>query len=219
MGFYILKSDGLRFGTKWAYGQPVAPKVYGSARGCPVCGRAVSGKEYLPPHFIHISSAKPEKWGDFLWGAGFQLMVSKRFQEIYEEEHLRGVEKFYPMAEIVRMGRQKRGNLALELPAYHLVEIEWNGANLDDERSQTVRRQPDCSFCRGSVKAHRGVFLEEGTWTGADIFIARGLNGVILASERLKQVIEQNSLTNVQLIPAQKYVYDETQPGLWSVAE
>lgn len=219
MKFYVLEPDGLLFGTKWAYGQPVEPTAYGSARECPVCGGAVSGKEYLPPHFLHISSAKPKKWGDFLWGAGFHLMVSQRFKDIYKLENLRGVEKFYPPAEIVRVGRQKRGDLPSELPTYHLIQVEWNGANLDDERSQAVRRRPDCSFCRGSVKAHRGVFLKEETWTGADIFIARGLNGVLIGSERLKQTSEQNNLKNIQFIPAEKYMYDETRPGLWFVEE
>lgn len=219
MNFYVLESDGGRFGTKWAYGEVVEPVHYGASRKCPVCGEAVSGKEYLPPHFIQVSSAKPEKWGEFLWGAGFQMMVSERFQRVYTERNLRGIEYFYPPAEIVRMGRKKRGDLTDSLPTYQLVQITWNGANLDDAQSHVVRNSFDCSFCRGAVKSLQSIVIEQDSWSGADIFIARGLNGTILVSEKFKQATEADNLRNVWLIPAEKYVYDERHIGLWYVRE
>lgn len=219
MNFYVLEPEGLLFGTKWAYGEVSDPVRYGDVIECPVCGEAVSLKEYLPPHFIQVSSAKPEKWGDFLWGAGFDLMVSERFRQVYKQRQLRGIEYFYPPAMIVRMGRKKRGDLPESLPTYRLVRVTWNGANLDDAQSQVVRKSSACSYCRGAVKSLERIVIEPGSWTGADIFIARGLNGVILVSEQFRQAVERESLRNAWLIPAEKYVYDEQHSGLWYVRE
>lgn len=215
MNFYVLNSEGGRFGTKWAYGEVVEPVRYGTSRKCPVCGEAISGKEYSPPHFIQVSSAKSEKWGDFLWGAGFQLMVSERFRQMYSQKNLRGIESFYPPVEIVRAGRKKHGDLPDSLPTYQLVQIIWNGANLDDAKSHVVRNSFDCAFCRGDVKSLQPIVIEQDSWSGADIFIARGLNGTILVSERFKQAAEADNLRNIWLIPVEKYVYDEQQSGLW----
>lgn len=218
--FYVLEPDGgLLFGTKWAYADQVDPVQLGESKKCPRCGGAVSLLRWLPPHRIKLSSAKPEKWGDFLWGAGIDLMVSNRFKTIYEAEGLTGITMFYPPAEIVRVGRRKTGDLPSPLPEYHLIEIIWNGANLDDEASQAIRKEAKCEFHRGAVESLEHIVIEPGSWTGVDIFEARGLPGRVVVSERLKQVIEAYKLKNAWLIPAGKYAYDEHRPRLWYVRE
>ncbi|HOL56854.1 MAG TPA: hypothetical protein PK351_06265 [Spirochaetota bacterium] len=97
---------------------------------CPVCGRAVSMLKWLPPHRVKLSSAKPEKWGDFVWGAGFTLLVSDRFKAIYEQEDLRGVKFFSPVG-VVRIGTRKTGYLPSGMPTYYSIEVIWGGAKLD----------------------------------------------------------------------------------------
>lgn len=219
--FYVLEpEEGILFGTKWAYAEQVAPVVRGEAEKCPVCGSAVGGLRWLPPHRVRLSSAKPEKWGDFVWGAGFLLLVSGRFKAIYEAEGLSGVTVFYPAAEIVRVGKRRGGDLPPDLPSYHLVEIVWNGANQDDEASEVVReRAPQCEFCRigGFPRRQKGVVIENGSWTGADIFTPRGSPVRIMVSQRFKEVVDKYALKNVWLIPAEKYAYDDRRPGLWYV--
>lgn len=111
---------GNRFGTKWAYADQIDPVDRGECKKCPVCGSPVSGLEWLPPHLIKLSSAKPEKWGDFVWGAGFKLIVSQFFRQTYKKEGLVGL-AFYPPAEIVRLGRGKTGVLPANLPTYYLA--------------------------------------------------------------------------------------------------
>jgi len=93
--FFVLEpEEGVMFGRKWAYGEPLAPINSGDSEKCPVCGSPVSSRSWLPPHKIKLSSAKPEKWGDFIWGAGFSLLVSSRLMEIYEQEGLSGISNF-----------------------------------------------------------------------------------------------------------------------------
>lgn len=220
MRFYVLKPrEGIRFGTKWAYGEDVDPVILGESPKCPKCGRAVGLIEWLPPHHIKVSSAKPEKWGDFLWGTFFPFMVSERFKRIYEREGLQGIEQFYPAAEVVRVGRRRTGDIPAGMPAYHLVKIPWGGANMDDTASEVARKPWSCEYCRGSVIRYERVVIEPGSWQGDDLFIARGLSGVILASERFKEVVESYELTNVWVIPSERYAYDEKRPGLWYVKD
>lgn len=223
--FYVLKPDGgIRFGTKWAYADQVDPVRQGDYDKCPVCGSPVSALRWLPPHRIKLSSAKPEKWGDFLWGAGFDLMVSDRLRGIYEAQGLTGITTFYPPAEIVRVGRGETGYLPSCLPVYHLIEVVWNGANQDDTASGVVHERPEkikCSYCRvgASNRKQDGIIIEEGSWTGTDIFTPRGAPVRIMVSERFKQVVEAYGLKNAWLIPTEKYAYDAHRPGLWYVRE
>ncbi len=223
MKFYVLKPEGILFGTKWAYADQVDPVVISDEAEdyCPVCGRAVGMLKWLPPHRVKLSSAKPEKWGDFVWGAGFTLIVSDRFKSIYEREGLKGI-KFFSPVEVVRVGKRKTGDLPLGLPIYHLIEIVWGGANQDDIASKVVwDKEPTCPHCRidGHHIRQEGIVLEESSWNGVDIFEARGAPGVILVSERFKGVVERYGLNNVWLIPAEKYGWDERRPGLWYVLD
>jgi len=222
MKFYVLKPEGgIRFGTKWAYYEEVDPVhiVNEQWDRCPVCGGGVGMLKWLPPYRVKLSSAKPEKWGDFVWGPSVLLMVSERFKAIYEQEGLRGIEFFEPV-EVVRVGTRKRGDLPPDLPRYYMVKVIWDGANQDDVASKVVsKRAPKCSYCRvgGGLVRQEGIILEEGSWKGADLFWGRGTPGVILVSERFKEVVERYRLKNAWLIPAEKYAWDESRPGLWYI--
>lgn len=220
MKFYVLEPiGGIRFGTIWAYADPLKPVFLGEAQKCPVCGQAISLLEWLPPHRIKLSSAKSEKWGDFLWGAFSEFLVSERFREAIVKNHLAGIERFYPAAEIVRVGTRKTGDLPLGLPTYYLVQIAWNGGNLDDQASGVVRKpqRVPCEFDRGAVKSYDRIFLEPSSWGGSDIFEARGLPGVIIVSERFREIIGKYALRNAWLIPVEKYAYEEVKG--WYVRE
>jgi len=126
MNFYVLEPDGgLLFGTKWAYADQMDPVRRGEGDDCPVCGGPIGGLRWLPPHRIKLSSAKPEKWGDILWGAGFLLMVSDRFKMIYEAEGLTGITVFHPR-DRTRGQEKDRGSTALSTPvSSYRNRMEW----------------------------------------------------------------------------------------------
>ncbi len=221
--FYILEpEEGIRFGRKWAYADLIPPVNRGDCQYCPVCGGAVSGFRWLPHHRIKLSSAKSGKWGDFVWGAGFPLLVSSKFKEIYEREGLKGIEEFSAPIEIVRMGTLKSGQSPVSPPAYHLIHVPWGGANQDDSASGLTYEHPEkikCAFCRSGFawKKQERVIVEEGSWNGSDIFKPRNAPMPFLVSQRFKEVAEAYGFKNMWLIPAEKYGYDERRPGLWYV--
>ncbi len=225
INFYaIVPENGMMFGTKWAYADIIEPSNSGESQKCPVCGNAVSGLRWMPPHQIKLSSAKPTKWGDFVWGAGFPLLVSTRFKNLYDSEGLSGIQEFSTPVEVVRMGTLKTGFFLVPPPTYHLVYIPWGGANQDDAASGLTHERPErikCSYCRSgfSWRSQERVVIEEGSWDGSDIFKPRNSPVNYLISERLKQLIDAYRLTNIWCIPAEKFGYNDRSKGLWFVNE
>lgn len=221
MKFYVLEPEGGLFGTKWAYADKVEPVVMSDEAEdyCPVCGQAVSMLKWLPPYRVKLSSADPKKWGDFVWGAGFTLLVSERFKAIYEREGLKGIKRF-ERVKVVQVGKRKTGDLPPGLPTYYLIAVIWDGANQDDQVSKAMFKQPPkCAYCRvgrGRVR-QEGIILEEGSWKGVDLFTARGAPVQVMVSERFKGIVERYGLKGAWLIPGEKYGWDESRPGLWYV--
>lgn len=219
-----MTEEGYYFGRKWAYADQLDPVIFSGGEYCPECKAAVGGRIWIPPHRIKLSSAKPEKWGDFVWGAGFPLLVSSKFKEIYEREGLSGIGEFSPPVEVVRMGTLKSGQFPIPPPIYHLIHVPWGGANQDDTASGLKHELPEkitCAFCRSGVtwRKQERVVVEEGSWDGSDVFRPRKAPVDFMVSERFKDIADSYEFQNIWLIPAEKYGYDERRPGLWYVNE
>jgi hypothetical protein len=210
MKYFILQPENDdRFGTRWAHGELMDPINTSPAQKCPICGKFVSMLRWMPPRRIQISSAKPQKWGDFVWGAGFKLLVSSRFRNIYEAEGLRGIEEFSDPVEIVRIGKYRARNFPLPLPLYYSIFIPWGGADRDDKASGYIRHFPgnECPYCRigkGDWEQKRTV-IDEKSWTGTDLFIPRGMHADIVVTEKFFRIADQYGFTNIGLIPAERF--------------
>lgn len=222
--FFVLEPDGGRFGTKWAYGEKVDPINRGKPEYCPSCGNPVTMLKWLPPYRIRLSSANPKKWGDFLWGVDFKLMISGKLLELYIKENLSGIRAFTPPVEITRVGKLKQGDLPDNLPTYHLIDIPWDGANQDDVASELVwfgpKKDGFCEYHDRSTQLERmqkRIAIQEGSWKGGDIFYSRGAPSSILLSSNFVQLIQKHKLTNVLIIPAEKYSYNDLNTPQWSV--
>jgi len=221
--FYVIKpEEGIRFGRKWAYAEIMEPINKIEAERCPVCGVPIGFYKWMPPYRIYLSSVKSQKWGDFIWGAGFSLLVSENFKRIYTEENLTGIEKISIPVEIGKMGNRKLANLPTLLPIYHLIYVPWGLVNQDDEKSKLNHEQPEkikCPYCRRgqSWRKQQGIIIDENSWHGEDIFKPRGSPFELLVSERFKQVVENYRLKNIWFIPAENYCYDERRFEIWYV--
>lgn len=221
--FYILEKEGGNFfGTKWVYAELIKPVNRGDCEYCPVCGNPVTGLRWLPPHLIKLSGSDPKRWGDFVWGAGFTLLVSAYFKDIYESEGLTGITEFSPPVEILRLGAKRAEEMPVQLPIYHLIQVPWGGANQDDNTSGVIHEIPErvkCSYCRVGVSQRKQekIIIEETSWNNQDIFVPRGAPVEFMVSYKFKRIVEIYSLKNVWLIPGEKYAYDQQQPGPWFV--
>lgn len=215
--FYVLIPEGGRFGTKWAYGEKVDPVNRGEPdEYCPECGAPVTGLKWLPPYRIRLSSANPNKWGDFLWGVDFALMISGKLLKLYLKEYLSGIRAYTPPVEITRVGKFKHGYLPDNLPTYHLLDIPWDGANQDDESSELewlgAPREYYCSYhARGKniIRKQKRIIIEPGSWKGGDLFYVRGAPKVLLITERFERILWENNIKNVMITPAEVFSYSD----------
>jgi hypothetical protein len=211
--FFALEADGGFFGVKWAYGEKIDPVILGEVDRCPVCHGIVSSKPWLPPYKTKLSSAKPEKWGGFLWVGGTSLAVSNRFREIYEQEGLKGIDSFIGPIEIVRYGSKKTGDLPIKPPEYFVIRIPWGGANQDDTASSVSFRNPEaikCNYCRVGVgkRLQTRIIIEIESWNGSDIFRPRGAPVGYMVSERFYEIYKRYQLKGALLIPGSVFGYD-----------
>src|SRR5689334_3109417 len=105
--FYVLLPlGGKKLGRTFAFADVEDPQIIGEEdpqNVCPRCGDGLGLLPWLPPHRIALSS---QRYPDFLWGVGFDLMVSDRFKQLYRAAGLQGIGHFDPAAEITRVGRR-----------------------------------------------------------------------------------------------------------------
>lgn len=206
--FFVIGGLGHPMGkaadTEWL---PVEGAPRGDAPRCPVCGNYVGARPLLPVVNIELK-AWGQEWGDIAFGVGDELLISERTRDIATGAGLIGFEEFLP-TRVVRATARKRA-MAVP-PTYVAARIMRGGAVVDERRSGVVRQGPTiCSFCRtaGILERHDGVYLEEGSYRGQDIFYAWGFPGVILISDRLKELFTSKGVTNFDPIPAEEYRVD-----------
>jgi hypothetical protein len=148
------------------------------------------------------------RWGDIAFGPSDQLLVSDRLKTLFTEAGLMGFTRIDPV-QIASVTRH--GAAVGEPPDYYLGSIQRSRAALDESASGLVRDEtPRCSECRigGIIKRIRRIVLESNTWSGEDVFFARGLPGTVLASERFMRMCKQNELANCSLISADDFRFD-----------
>ncbi len=208
MRFFVLtfKPEHARGETEFYKAEPIqraqAPK-------CEACGCFIGALKWLPPFRAGL-----ELWdnifGDIAFGPGDELLVSERFKALWEERGLTGLDGFHPI-EVVAVQRHKRGKAAKGgPPPYYCVTVVRSKATIDEPASGLVREHPPaCPLCRGDgVKRTQRIVLEPSTWSGEDVFIAHGLTGTRLASERFRSFFDDYKITSAVLISADEYSFD-----------
>ena len=179
----------------------------GEAPTCPVCGAAIGGLPVLPPRRVEL-----RLWGrhfsDLAFGVSTDVLVSARFRDAFLRSGLTGFSGFAPV-EITKVVARLRKN-PKPLPSYFAAVPGRSRAAVDDRASGLdYEERWTCDECRnGLMERMRRLVLEPGTWSGEDVFIARGLYGTIITSERFKQFCDREAFTNCVLIAAAHYHFD-----------
>jgi hypothetical protein len=180
--------------------------VRGDAPLCSACGKPIGMLPWLPP-----CRAEIEFWsnraGDIAFGPGDELLVSNRFAKLYKESELCGLSGFDPV-EIVKV-KHRRGQVK-DIPNYYCVRIARSRTVIDHEASGLILKEPwTCEECRvGMMKRTKRVVFEDNSWSGEDVFFARGLPGIIIASEKFRDFFMEKNINNGLLIECSKYSFD-----------
>jgi hypothetical protein len=202
--FYVLLAGrGTEHDTEMLEEDPV---FFGDAPRCESCGRFLGGRPWLAPHRAELALLG-STWGDLAFRVGDEsdVLITKPVARSWKDERLTGLTGF----EAVEITRVRGSQVAP--PEYVHVSPEIGRGAIDERRSSLVRsEQIVCQRCHyaGTLWAINGFSLEPGTWTGADVFIPRGLSGTVVVTERFKDWVDWKRLTNVRLIPTESYQWD-----------
>ena len=188
---------------------PVDGAPTGDAPRCEVCGRYVGMLPLLSPARVELEGWG-SLWGDIAFGPGDQVLISERCKRAVAEAGLNGFARLDPV--VVEKVRRRRPSIKGDPPDYWLATVARSRAMLDESASG-LEREDDGTVCTecglgGVIKRLRRVVLRPGTWSGEDVFFARGLPGTILASERFKSLCETAGLANCSLVDAATFSFD-----------
>jgi hypothetical protein len=176
----------------------------GDAPRCPVCNTPVGMKVWEPPFRVKI-----QFWGTRHGDIAYfmdDLLVSERLVDMIRSESLTGID-IISEATVSEVSPKR---MAHEIPRYFIGRIRRTEAIFDHVASGAeYRRMWTCTECRiGEMNRHKRVSLIPNTWTGEDLFIAKGLPGVFLTSSRFHDFARSHGFLNVHLIRASEYGVD-----------
>ncbi len=206
MNFYVLENPKTNESDAITEFFAVNHTATGSAPKCPACGGFTGMLPLLPPIKVEVETWG-KRFGDIAFGGAHEILVSERFKSEFLKAGLTGLATFEP-AQIVKIaGLRKTRELP---PKYFLVNPVRSRAAVDRQASgidgQNLR---GCDECRlGDIKRLRRLVLEPGTWSGEDIFRARGLPSTIITSERFKKFCDRYAFSNCVLVDASRYHFD-----------
>ena len=187
----------------WASG--MKPKHQGDPHRCPQCNEFFGMLRWLPPYNAEIV-VRGQLLGDVVEGSGWDMLVSERFRNAWQQEGLRGITDFSPLQRLrIRPARLGRKPLT-----YFHVEPSHFGTRIDPERSRVEYNRPaTCPLCKqAGIDSIRGFTIDESSWTGEDLFLVWGLQSTIVVTDRVRQLRDDYGLTNMNLIPVEKYFLD-----------
>lgn len=179
----------------------------GAGPQCPICGVAIGSRRALPPRRVEIALGG-KRFGDFGFGLGTDLLVTERFRNAFLRSGLTGFSHFTP-AEIVEV-IARSGNIPNSIPNYFIAEPARSRAIINDRACGLEYSQPwTCKECKSGIMIRlRRLVLEPGSWSGEDIFIARGLYGRIITSQRFKEFCDREAFNNCVLVDAHHFHFD-----------
>lgn len=202
MRFFVLRPQ-VGSDAETAY-EPVGDVRLGEAPRCPQCGGYTGLKKWLPPYRVRLRTFG-KCLGDVAFDVGRDLIVSDRFLNAWRSAGLSDLP-----ADQVEVVARKRNREEIERRTYFHVAAPRTEARLDCRRSKVVRQGlSTCELCGkpGIVNAIRGVYIDESSWKGEDIFVPWGLNGFTVVTERVPMLATKNHLKNVTVMPSEAFYW------------
>jgi hypothetical protein len=209
MKFYVLRRDTDPASTVGVTDfLTTTPSPKGEAPHCPLCGRATGMIQDMPPYQAELK-LHDDRYGDFCFGPGDAFLISERVLDKFREADLSGIvmRGQVEISNVVKPSGRPLGGR----PRYYFCEASRSRAAVDDVRSELERAgSVDCEECRldGLIRRWKRVIIQTDTWSGEDLFIARGLPGVFLTSEAFKKVCDVEQFSNCKLTAAEDYARD-----------
>lgn len=174
---------------------------------CESCGGITGLREWIKPYRAEIRIWGSE-YPDLIYGFP-EFLVSNKFASLWKKEQLSGL-GILGRAEITKVTPRK---MSSGIPKYSVCRVIQSAAIVDDVKSGIEYEErwtcPVCRIAVNMLKIQR-VVIEKGNWKGEDLFVARGLPGTIIASDRFKEFWYKHGFVGIKLINALDYSVDWT---------
>lgn len=179
---------------------------YGEAPRCDNCSQYIGMRSWLPPYRVEL-----ETWGIEFADViiiGTDLLVSLRFKEAWERSRLVGLSGFGAV-EVVRIKRHRKA-LGMPPPFFRAIVSRSHTAIDVVASGFEWENAPTCSTCLlgDVIKRWKRTIIDEETWTGEDVFIARGLPGEIIVSSAFKSFCDITRVKGTTCVSAESYGHD-----------
>lgn len=213
--FYDLSAPSTSDFTKATYGRPARENQFGRAEWTDAVHDSVPGIicRVDPNHRragdrtidIRVILSSP-RIGDFTWTWHNECLVTDRVLYLFQKAGFIGFDSKPVTIEKVERLRKDGG---VSLPALWELAVMGKGGEANPESGIRVINQ--CEEC-GLVKYssyRNGIIVDEHQWDGSDFFTINGYPRHILVTERVKDLIIANKLTNCILAPSHEVRWPE----------
>jgi len=204
--FYVLANS---FGDRKTSSTDFLPSDFvaiGDAPKCPLCGKYIGMCPLVGKVAVDL-----EIWNDsaddVCFGPGDEVLFSLRLKNAFEFAQLKGTT--FRTVEVGKVKSHKRGKPII--PPYYLTNISRSRAIVDATASGIEwDGNVDCEECHldGIIKRFKKIVLLPGSWSGEDIFFARGLPGIIITSKKFHAISDSIGLPSDLMIPIGKFSVD-----------
>jgi len=208
MEFYNLRSASVLSSSEAVYGRPGWETQFGRAEWthivdmeqviCPVRpGHRRPGKR-VGELVIVLPSPKT---GDFAWTWYSDCLITDRVLNLFRQAGLTGFQDLPVKVEKVKKQRGSDGVLA---PVLWELSVTGKGGDACPESGiRVIETCEACNLIRYS-SYRNGIIVDKEQWDGSDFFTVNGYPRFILVTERVRDLVTRNGLTNCMLIPSRK---------------
>lgn len=137
--------------------------------------------------------------GDFIWTILGEGVATDRVVNVFTMNNVTGFRT--RDARIAKIkGRKKDDNT----PIPTVCELEIIGKGGDAHPDSGIRLLSVCPECKRTRYSsfRNGIIVDESRWDGSDIFAVNGYPSYWLVTDKVKDLIVQNSFTNCAIIPS-----------------
>ena len=177
---------------------PEEPVQYGEIHRCELCGRPTGLRPWLPP-YVAVLETWGRRWADMVCDSAAEHLITRRMAEQLSADGITGLEPGEP---VTVTGVRSHGRKLGPPPEYLVARVGRATAAVDDVASG-IRRKPGpiCPACRqGGLMTSDvpRIVLEPTDAVLPDIFIARGLPGRAIVSDRFVEWMARHGFEGVE---------------------
>ena len=151
------------------------------------------GEELAPPGCSARWAMGATNPSDVIWTrVAAPVLLSERLVAMLREQGFTGWDT-YPVTLTDRRGAR--------LPDYHGLSVQGRCGPIDPSRSTRISKE----YPAGPFPVARGVYFDESSWDGSDVFVSTDGKGWIFVVEAVQRFFDRARIKNLQLVPLTEF--------------